>query len=218
MRRSTILTIGVTVGVIALGYGRVVRPWAKRWGATDEEVARVLPGDRIVHGRAYRATRAITIGARPEHVWPWLIQMGSGRAGWYAFDRIDNGGAPSARTIVPSLQRLEVGDLIPMAIGKDVGPTVLEMQPCRRMLWTTDDEFTWEWVLEPVDAGTRLISRIAERYPPLFSRRTLYAALASSGDVIMTVRMLRGIRQRAERFEASATATPGRSHEAKEVA
>jgi len=69
-----------------------------------------------------------------------------------------------------------------MVTGKDIGPRVLDMEPGRRMLWATDDEFTWEWVLEPRDGGrTRLISRIREQYPPLLSRKMLYALVASTG-------------------------------------
>lgn len=193
-------------GALGLGalYVLVVRPRLARWGATDEEATRRLPGDAVVPGRAYVATRAITVDAPPEDVWPWIVQMGSGRGGWYALDRLDNGGAPSAEVVVPELQDLRVGDLIPMIPGKDIGPRVLEMEPARRMLWATDDEFTWEWVLEPLDdGGTRLVSRIRERYPPLLSRKMLYAIAASTGDVVMNWTQLKGIRRRAERLAPS---------------
>jgi hypothetical protein len=199
MRMHTVMPL---VGVLGLGalYVLVARPRTARWGATDEEAARSLPGDLVVSGRAYVATRAITIDARPGDVWPWIVQMGSGRAGWYALDRLDNGGVPSAEEIIPELQNLRVGDLIPMVPGKDVGPRVLEIEPERRMLWTTDDEFSWEWVLEPLDdERTRLISRIRERYPPLLSRKMLYALVASSGDILMAWTQLKGIKRRAER-------------------
>ncbi len=192
--------------VLGLGafYVLVVRPRVARWGATDEEVVRPLPGDAVVPGRAYVATRAITIDAPPDDVWPWIVQMGSGRGGWYALDRLDNGGVPSAEEVIPGLQDLQVGDLIPMGVGKDVGPRVLEMEPARRMLWATDDEFTWEWVLESRDGGqTRLVSRIRERYPPLLSRKMFYAIVASTGDVVMNWTQLKGIKRRAERLALS---------------
>jgi hypothetical protein len=198
MRRVTVVPL-VALGSIVL-YVFVVRPRTMRWGATDEEVARPLPGDRVVRGRAYTATRAITIDAPQEDVWPWIVQIGSGRAGWYAIDRLDNGGVPSAQEVMPELQNLQVGDLIPMVPGKDVGPRVLEIDPGRRMVWTTDDHFSWEWVLEPFGQGrTRLISRIRERYPPLLSTRMLYALVASTGDIVMIWMQLRGIKERAER-------------------
>ncbi len=123
-------------GALAFGalYVLVVRPRAARWGATDEEATRRMPGDGVVPGRAYVATRAITIDALPEDVWPWIVQMGSGRGGWYALDRLDNGGVPSADQVIPQLQDLQVGDLIPMVPGKDIGPRVLEMERERRLM------------------------------------------------------------------------------------
>ena len=198
-------------GALGMGalYLLVVRPRAARWGATEEEAGRPLPGDGVVPGRTYVATRAITIDAPPEDVWPWIVQMGSGRGGWYALDRLDNGGVPSAEEIVPELQELQIGDLIPMGVGKEVGPRVLEMESGRRMLWATDDEFTWEWVLEPRDGDrTRLISRIREQYPPLLSRKMLYALVASTGDVVMNWTQLKRIKRRAERLALSRTGAP----------
>jgi hypothetical protein len=137
------------------------------------------------------------------------VQIGSGRAGWYAFDRIDNGGMPSATEIIPELQDLKVGDLIPMLVGKDVGPHVRELEPDRRMLWVTEDQLSWEWLLEPIDEQTtRLLNRIRGAYPPLLSRRILYAIVASTGDILMNRKQLLGIRARAERL-ARASAGPG---------
>jgi hypothetical protein len=204
MRHHRRLWIAGLAGLGAL-YVTVVRPKTMRWGATDEEVTRRLPGDDVVPGNRYRATRAITIEARPEHIWPWIVQIGSGRAGWYALDRIDNKGVPSARSIIPELQDLQVGDLIPMVIGKQIGPRVKELEPPRRMLWATGDEFSWEWVLDPIDQRhTRLITRMQERYPPLLSGKTLYTVVASSGDIVMHWTQLRGIKQRAEQLAAAA--------------
>ena len=196
-----------TVAIVAI-YVRFVRPWAKRWGATDEEAERVLPGDGFVP-RGFCATHAISIDAPPSAVWPWLVQMGSGRAGWYAIDRLDNGGRPSATTIVPEFQTLAVGDLIPMAVDKEVGPHVEQIDAPRRMLWRDADQgFTWEWDLQPVgEQGTRLLSRVREAYPSITSPRILYALIASTGDVLMARRQLRGIKARSERRFA-ATADP----------
>jgi hypothetical protein len=205
MRMRGLIPVCAAAGLGAF-YVLVVRPRTARWGATDEEAGRPLPGDGVVPGRAYVATRSITIDAPPEDVWPWIVQMGSGRGGWYALDRLDNGGVPSAEEVIPELQELQVGDLIPMGVGKEVGPRVLEMEPARRMLWATDDEFSWEWVLEPRDDGrTRLISRIRERYPPLLSRKMVYAVVASTGDVVMNVTQLKRIKRRAERLALSRT-------------
>ena len=116
MHRTARIAVWVAVagaGLLA-AYTRLVRPWALHWGATKEEAARPLPGDELVAKADYVATRAITIDAPPRDVWPWLVQIDSGRAGWYSYDRLDNAGVPSATEIIPELQRLAVGDLIPM--------------------------------------------------------------------------------------------------------
>ena len=137
MHRTARIAVWVAVagaGLLA-AYARLVRPWALRWGATKEEAARPLPGDGLVTKADYLATRAITVHAPPHDVWPWLVQIGSGRAGWYTYDRIDNAGVPSATEIIPELQRLAVGDLIPMVAGKDIGLRVKELEQPRRMLW-----------------------------------------------------------------------------------
>jgi hypothetical protein len=207
LRQVTLIGAVGATGLLAV-YLKLVRPWTMRWGAIDEEVARPLPGDQLVGRPGFKATRAITIEARPEHIWPWLVQLGSGRAGWYAIDRIDNAGVPSVQRILPDFQQLQVGDRIPMVVGEEVGPVVKELEPGRRMLWWDGKgEFSWEWLLEPFDdRTTRLLSRVQESYPPLVSRRMLYAIVASSGDIVMVRRQLRGIKARAERLAA---ASPG---------
>ncbi len=109
--------VGLAVlGAVAIGvYLRFIRPWQLRWGATDEEVARAMPGDEVVTSPMFNATRGVTINAQPEEIRPWLVQIGCKRAGWYSYDWIDNLGIPSANRIVPELQHLEVGDLIPFS-------------------------------------------------------------------------------------------------------
>jgi hypothetical protein len=86
-----------------------------RWGATDEEVRDAMLGDEIVPWASFTATRAITIGAPPELVWPWIVQMGYRRAGFYTYDLLDNAGFESADRILPQYQQLRTGDWMPMA-------------------------------------------------------------------------------------------------------
>ncbi|MEV6492875.1 hypothetical protein AB0M20_30275, partial [Actinoplanes sp. NPDC051633] len=90
------------------------RRWHLTWGATPAEVAAPMPGDDLLPGAQYRATRAITVNAPPAEVWPWLVQVGVGRGGWYADDLLDNLGRPSLRRIVPALQDLHVGQRLAM--------------------------------------------------------------------------------------------------------
>ena len=92
------------------GYIIGVRPRLRRWGATYEEVESAYPGADLVPDSTRGATMATTINAPPSAVWPWLVQMGCDRAGWYSWDRLDNGGAPSATELHPEWQRIAVGD------------------------------------------------------------------------------------------------------------
>jgi hypothetical protein len=204
MRARSVSVAGAVAGLGVLAYAAVVRPWTKRWGATDAEATGSLPGDSIVAKADYVATRAITIRARPEDVWPWLVQIGSGRAGWYSYDRLDNGGVPSASVLLAEHQALAVDDLVPMIPGEEVGVWVKEIEPARRLLWwDRKGEYSWEWVLDPVaDGSTRLVTRLRATYPPLWSPRMLYVVVATSGDILMMRRCLLGIRQRAERLAA----------------
>jgi hypothetical protein len=201
-------TAALGAGVAAV-YVRVVRPWALRWGATGQEAARQLPGDGVVQRADFVATRAITIYATTDQVWPWLVQIGSGRAGWYSYDRLDNAGVPSAAEIIPELQQLQAGDLVPMVAGKDVGVWVKELEPGRRMLWWDQKgEYSWEWLLEPAGDQTRLVTRLrATRHP--WTRKMLYGVVAVNGDIIMARKMLRGIKTRAERLAARRPAPAG---------
>jgi hypothetical protein len=110
--RKFLFGLAALTGAAALMYRLVFRPWWKSWGVSPEESARVLPGDEVIPSASAGETRAITIEAAPSAVWPWLVQMGFGRAGWYSYDAIDM-GSPSSKGIVPEYQDLKVGDLMP---------------------------------------------------------------------------------------------------------
>ncbi len=109
--------LGLSLGIFLAGYLLLYRPQELRWGATDAEVARAMPGDQIQPQPIESVTRAVTIDARPEQIWPWLVQIGYGRAGWYGYDWIDNAGMPSAGRIIPALQHLRAGDDLPIWKG-----------------------------------------------------------------------------------------------------
>lgn len=93
----------------------LVRRWHLRWGATDDEVRAAMPGDEIVPRASLCATRAVTIDSPPADVWPWIVQVCFGKAGFYSYDLVDNGGRPSAERIIPEWQHVAVGDWMPMA-------------------------------------------------------------------------------------------------------
>jgi proline iminopeptidase len=100
------------VGILGLAYALWVRPRLWRWGASDEEVAGPYPGAELVPDGERGATMAVTIEAPPDQVWPWLVQMGGDRAGWYSWDRLDNAGRPSAQEVHPEWQDLALGDYV----------------------------------------------------------------------------------------------------------
>jgi hypothetical protein len=180
------------------------RRWHLHWGATQAEVASPLPGDGYMPGAQYKSTRAISIDAPPEAVWPWLVQVGCLRAGWYSNDLLDNLAHPSATTVVPEFQHLEVGQLVPMSPkpSERSALKVHSFEANRWLLWTTPDSM-WAWQLTPSENnGTRLIARINARYDwrhPLFA--LLGVILMEFGDFAMLRRMLRGIKIRAESGE-----------------
>ncbi len=107
MARTRVL---VVVLAAAAGYMLALRPRLLRWGATDDEVRRPYPGAGVVPGGVRSATMAATLDAPPARVWPWLVQMGADRAGWYSWDRLDNWGHPSTVRLHPEWQALAVGD------------------------------------------------------------------------------------------------------------
>jgi len=179
----------------------LLRPWHRTWGASHAEVAGAMPGDDLLPTAQYRCTRAITIAASPEEVWPWLVQVGCLRAGWYADDLLDNLAHPSARSIAPQLQDLDVGRWLPMSPTPRTATafTVDSFERPHWMLWRTPTS-TWSWRLIPLrHERTRLLTRLHTRYD---WRHPATAALAvllmEVGDWPMMRRMLLGIRARAE--------------------
>jgi hypothetical protein len=190
------LVVGIGVAaLILIVYRFAVRPWHQRWGATDREVERTMPGDEVIP-KAKSTTRAITINAAPHEVWPWLVQIGYGRAGWYSYDWIDNDGRPSAERILPVCQNLEVGDQIVMVPG--MGPSVRAMEQNRWLLSGDEESGTWCLSLHSADDGrTRLVSRWRQDWP--FTPATAFWILISDpGAFIMERSMLIGIKRRAE--------------------
>ncbi len=198
MRGVSGLALGGSAALAA--YLRLIRPWQLRWGATDDEVARPLPGDDHVPRPTFNATRAVTITARPEEIWPWLIQIGVTRAGWYSYDWLDNLGHPSAERIMPQFQRLAVGDVIPLSPDGTQGQWVKALEPKRWMLWGDKaGDTTWYWGLEPLDQRqTRLITRVRMHYRWTSPLVVLFDLLVEFTDIVMMRKCLLGIKPRAE--------------------
>lgn len=191
--------------------------------ATLEEQTRALPGDEWIPQAIDTLTHAVTIRGAPGDIWPWLVQMGAGtRAGWYSYDRLDNGGRPSATGIVPELQHPAVGSIFPALPGVADGFTLLAIEPERMLMlgWMTPQgtiEVTWTFWLDEVGPGvTRLLVRV--RGGPGYRFHGLPLLLTR-----LVIRVVHFIMQRKQLLEIAkrAEATPhdrrGRSNQADRV-
>jgi hypothetical protein len=152
--------------MLAFIYVFFLRSWQLKWGATNEEVQLLLPGDSMVETPDFNATRAVAIHASPERIWRWIIQIGSKRAGWYSIDWIDNAGIKSSDKILPEFQIIEDGQFIPFTPDQKNGMWVKEFEKYKYILWADKEgKATWIWYLHSTDGGTtRLITRIRTKY------------------------------------------------------
>ncbi len=211
--RNALIGLGaVAAGVIF--HDCLVRPWYMRWGATDAEVSRVWPGDELLSGRADRCTRAITINAPVEQVWPWIVQIGQDRGGFYSYTWFEDlllADIHNADRILPEFQTRNVGDSVWMAprhrYGGNARMTVVQLVPNRAMVLVMPPDVDnvqrglppqqgiWQFLVEPIDAhSTRLIMRGVGPEGFDFFRREIF----DPGHFIMERKMMLGIKARAE--------------------
>ena len=204
----------VALGIVVLGvvYALAIRPWHLHRGSTKDEVQRALPGDELVSEPKFVWNQAITIHAPAAEVWPWIVQIGNQRAGWYSWDAIHRllGVAGSvdypdrsADRIIPELQNLQIGDVIrmmPEEMGIP-GYSVVSIEPDRALVTHIDDEngASWVWVLDPInEESTRLIVRFRQSWPPGLMNTLMFGIGDELGSLVMQPRTLSGIKQRAE--------------------
>jgi hypothetical protein len=187
------------LALLAAAYQRLLRARIVNWGAGRAEVTTRIPGDELLEGAEMVSTRAITIDAPPSAVWPWLVQMGVGRGGAYTYDWIERRlglDMRSADRIVPELQQLEVGDVLPMR-PHDPGMRVEVLEPERAISFRSEDgAWVWSFALVPENEATRLISRNRAHVRTLGQRVGM--AVMEVGSLVMERKMLHEIKWRAE--------------------
>ncbi len=195
--------------------------------ASRDEQQRAMPGDGLVPEPMFTVTHAITIDAPPERVWPWLSQMGSSRGGWYSYDRIDNGGRPSADRVLDEYQQLTPGAILPCLPGASDVFVVAVVEPPRDLILTVPGAHgpvtSWEHLVESMEPGrSRLIvrGRVAGGWKQMareahtVGQRLVFIeyvyrllgrlpnssliAIAGLGHRFMEARHMRGIKRRAE--------------------
>ncbi len=202
MRR--LLTTLALVAAVGAAYARWLRRPVLTWGATAAEAGGRLPGDELLEAADGVATRAIDVGAPAAAVWPWLAQMGPApRGGAYTHDWIENLmglNMHSADRVLPEFQHPQVGDTIGYGSNR---MRVERVEPERVLAWRSEDgNWVWTFVLAERDGATRLISRNRFRLPSLAARVGMLPMEPAS--LVMERKMLRGIKERAERLAARA--------------
>jgi hypothetical protein len=208
----------------AVAYAAWVRPRQLRWGVSHDEANTPMPGDDLVPEARYVTTRAVTIDAPPEVVWTWLVQLGQGRGGFYTYDwleRLAGAAIHNADRIVPELQRLSVGDTIPLSpVG---GPKVALLEEWRALVladtmdlrtsrsippepptwWAMD--WTWCFTLRPASGrATRMLVRTRADFRPRTLLMPASVLLLEPMHFVMERGMLLGLKRRAEQSRAHA--------------
>lgn len=211
------------LGLVLSAYFLVFRPRLLRWGATHAEVAQPYPGAELIPGGRRSATMAITIDAPPARAWPWLVQMGHDRAGWYSWDRLDNFGKRSAERIHPEWQTIKLGDRFGAMPDGSMWWDVAALEPERflglRMSldlrghpfdpagppppYSTDS--LWGFLLEPLPGGrTRLVVSGYWAFRPRWLQPLMSALFIEPEHWIMQTRQFTNLKRRVE--DATVTA------------
>lgn len=201
------------VGLIHLG---------RTFGSTAEERMSRLPGDEIIADPTVQTDHAVTIDAPPSDVWPWLVQMGWGRGGWYTARWVDRllfpANGPSADRIEPALQNIAVGTFIPDGPPEtQCGLDVVRLEPERALVLRSNShlpvswrdraqlDWTWAFVLVPMDDGRRTRYHFRSRWVTQPWWFTLSGRLGIvPADFVMSRDMLKGVKDRAERLAVAA--------------
>jgi hypothetical protein len=199
--KRLIPVLGLIATVLA-GYFFVARPYQLHWGATEEEASASMPGDEFDAAPDFLATRAITIQGTPQEIWPWLIQMGYNRAGFYGYDLLENLGSErgmiSAEHILPEFQNFQIGDVVPISAVAEMEFHAIE--PDRYLIWSgVEDTSTFLWWLQKENAThTRLISRFRWSYDLTKPQELPLQVITEFSDHLAVRKILTGVKGRVE--------------------
>jgi hypothetical protein len=213
-RGARLLPLAATASAI---YALWLRPRLLTWGATSDEIGADYAGDDLIPAAESTSTLATTLPAPPEQVWPWLVQMGGDRGGWYSWDRLDHGGEPSADRIVPEWQHLEVGHRLAQGPDGQSWFTVEVLEPQRTLVLRSElalpsggsfdirsgplprayVDGTWGFHLRPAPGGgTRLVVRTHGRGHPRGLTRPFDFFVGEPLHVFMQTRQFHNLRSR----------------------
>ena len=206
----------MVTSTLFVGFLFVVHPWYERWGATDEEVSRTLPGDEVLGRTARQETRATTIDAPIESVWPWLAQLGQDRGGFYSFRILEDlvgCEMPDADRILPEKQEWKPGDRLwmypPHKLGGAGSAPLRGLVPGRALVFGTwqlgtsregPNDGSWAFVLEPAGDGraTRLLVRGRALASPGIGAAVFDRLVFEPIHFVMEKKMMRELAARAE--------------------
>ena len=213
--------------LVGLGYFAMLRPWYQNWGSQGFEKEMSLPGDTVIPVPSAVINRSIQINAAPEKVWPWLVQIGYGRAGWYSYDNLEAAvGAGdfleghSSTRIIPELQDLKVGDFIPAAPEPYLKFEVIHLEQNEALVLHAlinpfsgknirlSDTNTGPWLrqtwcfylAETNDRKTHLIARSRVNFGPALLMQPVNWFVVEPAHFIMEQKMLKGLKMRAEKY------------------
>ncbi|GAT12547.1 MULTISPECIES: hypothetical protein [Mycobacteriaceae] len=215
-QRPILADVMAAVGIAAL-YKAHVQPWIYTWGAREDEITATLPGDDLVDPDTPRTTRAVSIAATRDDVWPWLAQIGEDRGGFYSYsvlERAVGADVHNAAVIHPEWQELQVGDTIWLArrYGPGARQIVADVKPRSHLVLVSPADFErlqrgekasgcWSFVLRPEVGRTRLIVR--------GSGGAVGHSWFDIPHFVMEQKMMRGIAQRTQRTRRLSRPSPG---------
>ena len=197
--------IGVLFAVIVIGVAALMllMPWMDRWGASAQEIDASLSGDELVPSPRISYTRAISIDASPEQIYPWLVQIGADKGGWYSYSWLETNALRCQNTnadrIHDEWQALKVGDKVKMCPDENMPPAyeVAKIEPAQALVMGHQDHGqwveAWQFILVPqADGTTRLVIRSRS------AAEGWFWDIIRPGEFIMMRGMMLGIKERAE--------------------